>query len=195
MSEQDVDVGLGPQMPVLSWHKEELPDAVVLEPDRGTSMSEVYTMNRLRARRETEYVSLLYEMYHRLRELEGRGELRGITRRMEKLGLVTETMASDEVSTRKRRRVADPLREYVRDAKADDLADGTWRKACLDMADAIDRDHDVRMEQCRRETKRAAARYINSVVVDYLRHDMKRSRTDMLARYEKKRERHGRARS
>lgn len=94
-------------------------------------------------------------------------------------------------------RLADPLRKLA-DRHADRLAEcvlgddagpmsgqNMWHYLYA-IANEVDADHERRMEQCRRETKRAALRYLRSVMEDYCKHDMKRSRDDMLARYERK---------
>ena len=60
---------------------------------------------------------------------------------------------SDNDATRKRHRVADPLREYTTwlyDRRAIDKEEST---ELHDIADQIDREHERRMEQCRYETK------------------------------------------
>lgn len=62
-------------------------------------------------------------------------------------------------------RLADPLREYA-------LSCELLGEPCgplLDIADAIDAEHERRMERCRHETRRAFARYLRAVTVDYER--------------------------
>lgn len=82
-----------------------------------------------------------------------------------------------------RRRVADPLREY---ASLVSEYEETVGADLFAIADEVDAEHARRMAQSRRETKRAALRYLRSVMEDYFKRDMKRSREDMLARYERK---------
>lgn len=66
-------------------------------------------------------------------------------------------------------KIADPLREYIKSRDwSNRETDGELSELVV-MADGIDRDHEWRMEQCRRETKRAFARYIRSVINDYMR--------------------------
>ena len=92
-------------------------------------------------------------------------------------------------------KVADPLRQwadifdYHSESGHTTFSAEAFKKAAGDMrktADEIDADHESRMEQCRRETKKAAMRYLNSVIVDYMKHSMKRDRKEMLDKYEKK---------
>lgn len=71
--------------------------------------------------------------------------------------------------------LADPLREYVSTLRANDLIDGAWEKVYLDIADHIDAEHERRMEQCRRETKRAFAKYLRSVTAEYERGHKRKS--------------------
>ena len=74
--------------------------------------------------------------------------------------------------------VSDPLRELAGALRAMQGGNRTLiapsgaialSDRLLDLADAIDADHESRMEQCRRETRRAMARYIRAVVSDYER--------------------------
>ena len=81
-------------------------------------------------------------------------------------------------------KVADPLREYAemlrryhgRDIHGEerDYVTATTREI-LELAEQIDRDHELRMEQCRRETKRAFARYLRSVTTEYERGHKRKS--------------------
>lgn len=81
-------------------------------------------------------------------------------------------------------KIADPLRERI--LRMDEL--GYDERAPMLMqtlsacADQIDAEHERRMEQCRHETKRAALRYLRSVMEDYLRHGVKRTRSDAMPR-------------
>ena len=82
--------------------------------------------------------------------------------------------------------VADPLRKWLEEHPTIQRHNPLLRSQITDVADIIDADHERRMEQCRRETKRAAMRYLNSVIVDYAKHDMKRDRKAMLEKYKRK---------
>lgn len=62
-------------------------------------------------------------------------------------------------------KIADPLRDFARTT-----TDETEILAVFDgIADAIDAEHERRMEQCRHETRRSFGRYLRSVIWDYLR--------------------------
>lgn len=63
-------------------------------------------------------------------------------------------------------KIAEPLRLY---AKGLELNHENIGKTLLIFADEIDRAHEQRMEQCRRETKRAFGHHIRAVVSDYER--------------------------
>ena len=76
---------------------------------------------------------------------------------------------SDNVATRGRHRVADPLRKLVRDMVEFDGIGRIEEMALLEVADEIDAEHERRMEDCRRETRRSTCNYISRVVADYKR--------------------------
>jgi len=84
---------------------------------------------------------------------------------------------TDTDATRKRHRVADPLREY---AESTALLPGMSIREVRDelqrLADQIDREHARRMEQQARDQRRAACRYLGGVIEDY-KHGLKRKRT------------------
>ena len=85
---------------------------------------------------------------------------------------------SDNVATRRRQRVADPLREFA-DRHADKLgaaivgdtqtAESSAWSYLYRLAEQIDREHECRMEDCRRETRRSTCNYLSRVVADYKR--------------------------
>jgi hypothetical protein len=83
---------------------------------------------------------------------------------------------SDNNATRKRHRVADPLREY---AESTAILPGMSIREVRDklqrLADEIDREHERRMEQQSHELRRAFCRYMGGVIEDY-KHGMKRKR-------------------
>lgn len=90
---------------------------------------------------------------------------------------------SDNDATHRRRRVAEPLREFVdanwpaeyeTAAKMRDC-EGTVPNDLLRLADQIDREHERRMEQQSYELRKAFCRYLGGVIDDY-RHGMKRKR-------------------
>lgn len=76
---------------------------------------------------------------------------------------------SDNVATRKRQRVADPLRGYVDGMYEAGVLSDMDRDILTSIADEIDRHHNKRMEDCRRETRRSTCNYISRVVADYKR--------------------------
>lgn len=92
-------------------------------------------------------------------------------------------MASD-MTMRRRRHVADPLREYaqmVRKYHGTDVH-GKEREyvtvttaEMLKLADQIDREHERRMRQQSYDLRKAFCRYLGGVIDDY-RHGMKRKR-------------------
>ena len=73
--------------------------------------------------------------------------------------------------------IADPIRCFVDDnwpveldeAKQMRESDGTVPNKLLGLADAIDFEHEHRMEQGRREARNAACRYLGGVLNDYKR--------------------------
>ena len=82
---------------------------------------------------------------------------------------------TDNDATRKRHRVADPLRLYADNMYANNLIDGPQLNAMRRIADQIDREHERRMEQQSYELRKAFCRYMGGVLDDY-RHGMKRKR-------------------
>jgi len=80
---------------------------------------------------------------------------------------------SDNVATRRRQSVADPLRKLTRDmVEFDGIGRSIGRieeMALLEVADEIDREHERRMEDCRRNTRRVTCNYISRMVADYKR--------------------------
>lgn len=91
---------------------------------------------------------------------------------------------SDNDATRRRRRVADPLRSFVEGSFVYDLkAGGHFDEKSLweivdglkKVADEIDREHERRMEQCRHETKRAFAKYLRQITAEYERDHKRKS--------------------
>lgn len=77
-------------------------------------------------------------------------------------------------------RVSEPLRKYARIPYR-----SHQRDQLLGIADEIDREHERRMEQSRNDTRRAFARYLRSVIADYLK-GYKRLHEDAFARYQRK---------
>ena len=94
---------------------------------------------------------------------------------------------SDNDATRRRYRVADPLRSFVAGSFVYDLYDlkagGHFDEKSLweivdgleKVADQIDREHEWRMEQQSYDLRKAFCRYMGGVLDDY-RHGMKRKR-------------------
>ena len=91
---------------------------------------------------------------------------------------------SDNDATRRRQHVADPLREFAQmvrkyhgtDVHGDERDYVTVTTIeMLEIADQIDRDHELRMEQQAYELRRAFCRYMGGIIDDY-RHGMKRKR-------------------
>lgn len=72
--------------------------------------------------------------------------------------------------------IADDLREYADYLKGREVSDDD-HLVLMGIADQIDREHGERLWQCRRETKRAFARYMRSVITDYEK-GVKRVRKD-----------------
>ena len=76
---------------------------------------------------------------------------------------------NDNDATRKRR-VADPLREY---AESTALLPGMSIREVRDelqrLADEIDREHERRMEQAREDSRKATCNYLSRVTADYKR--------------------------
>ena len=70
-------------------------------------------------------------------------------------------------------KIADPLRELVTSYnsakynKTHKLTLGEYEARLLEIADMIDREHDVRMRQSRDNMRKAACRYMSRVVEDY----------------------------
>ena len=82
---------------------------------------------------------------------------------------------SDNDATRKRHRVADPLRELVGQMREFDAVARLEQNALLVVADQIDREHEWRMEQQSYDLRKAFCRYMGGVIDDY-RHGIKRKR-------------------
>ena len=76
---------------------------------------------------------------------------------------------SDNVATRRRQSVADTLREYVKVMHERGVLPDRDYEILISLADEIDRQHNQRMEDCRRETRRSTCKYISRVVADYKR--------------------------
>lgn len=79
---------------------------------------------------------------------------------------------SDNDATRRRHRVADPLREFARETTDEPEIIEIYD----DIANQIDREHERRMEQQSYDLRKAFCRYIGGVLDDY-RHGMKRKRS------------------
>ena len=80
-------------------------------------------------------------------------------------------------ATRKRHRVADPLRERI--LRLEELGYQETNPMLIQTleacADRIDREHERRMEQSRHETKRAFAKYIRQITEEYERSHKRKS--------------------
>lgn len=89
---------------------------------------------------------------------------------------------SDNDATRRRHRVADQLREFVKAYgsttynETHKMTFGEYEAKLLDLADQIDREHERRMEQQSYDLRKAFCRYMGGVIDDY-RHGMKRKRS------------------
>ena len=83
---------------------------------------------------------------------------------------------TDTDATRRRRHVADPLREF---AHSTELMPGMSLRECrdrlLEIADQIDREHERRMRQQSYDLRKAFCRYIGGIIQDY-RFGIKRKR-------------------
>lgn len=84
---------------------------------------------------------------------------------------------SDNVATRKRHYVADTLRGYVKAMHVRGVLPDRDYENLTSIADEIDAEHERRMEDCRRETRRSTCSYISRVVADY-KHGKKWKRKD-----------------
>jgi len=82
---------------------------------------------------------------------------------------------SDNDATRRRHRVADPLRGYVDGMYEAGILSDMDYDILADIADQIDRDHERRMEQQSYNLRKAFCRYMGGVIDDY-KHGMKRKR-------------------
>ena len=83
---------------------------------------------------------------------------------------------TDTDATRKRHRVADPLREYAEStAMLPGMSIREVRDELQRLADQIDREHERRMRQQSYDLRRAFCRYLGSIIDDY-RHGIKRKR-------------------
>ncbi len=76
---------------------------------------------------------------------------------------------NDNDATRKRHRVADPLREYADNMHAINIIDGPQLNAMCSIADQIDREHERRMDQAREDSRKATCNYLSRVTADYKR--------------------------
>ena len=76
---------------------------------------------------------------------------------------------SDSDATRKRHRVADPLRLYADNMYANNLIDGPQLNAMFEIADQIDREHERRMDQAREDSRKATCNYVSRIIADYKR--------------------------
>jgi len=84
---------------------------------------------------------------------------------------------SDIDATRKRHRVADPLREYIAKTWDGSMYVNQVPMALMEIADQIDSEHERRMEQCRHETKRAFGKYLRQITGEYERGHKRKSWT------------------
>ena len=85
---------------------------------------------------------------------------------------------TDTDATRKRHRVADPLREYAQmvrkyhgtdiHGKEREYVTVTTREM-LDIADQIDREHERRMDQAREDSRKHTCNYLSRIIADYKR--------------------------
>ena len=76
---------------------------------------------------------------------------------------------SDNVATRRRQSVTDALRGYVDGMHLMGIMSDRDHDYLTSIADEIDRHHNQRMEDCRRNTRRVTCNYISRVVADYKR--------------------------
>lgn len=76
---------------------------------------------------------------------------------------------TDTDATRKRHRVADPLREYTTWLYDRSVIDKEESMALLEVADEIDREHERRMDQAREDSRKHTCNYLSRVVADYKR--------------------------
>ena len=72
---------------------------------------------------------------------------------------------TDTDATR-RRHVADPMRELVGSLFTNDMA---LYKDFMSIADQIDRDHELRMDQTREDSRKATCNYMSRIIADYKR--------------------------
>ena len=73
---------------------------------------------------------------------------------------------TDTDATRRRHRIADPLRELVCSLFTNDMA---LYKEFIGIADQIDRDHERRMEQAREDSRKHTCNYLSRIIADYKR--------------------------
>lgn len=73
--------------------------------------------------------------------------------------------------------LAEPLREWLESHDRICAHNPLMKGQLTEVADQIEREHKRRMEQSRRETKRAFARYLRAVIEDYTK-GIKRKRPD-----------------
>lgn len=76
---------------------------------------------------------------------------------------------SDNVATRRRHCVTGALRGYVDGMHLMGIMSDRDHDYLTSIADEIDLNHNQRMEDCRRETRRSTCSYISRVVADYKR--------------------------
>lgn len=69
--------------------------------------------------------------------------------------------------------IADPLREYARQDGELDACTVIWLD---EHASRIEREHERRMEQCKRDVRRDFARFMRSVIADYEKGVSRRNR-------------------
>ena len=76
---------------------------------------------------------------------------------------------SANVATRKRHRVADPLRDGTHMLYSSHRIDMEAFKQLLAIADQIDREHERRMDQAREDSRKHTCNYISRIIADYKR--------------------------
>ena len=82
---------------------------------------------------------------------------------------------TDIDATRRRHRVADPLREFVGTYLMNNTTQENeqWLamtgRSLLRIADQIDREHERRMDQAREDSRKATCNYMSRIIADYKR--------------------------
>lgn len=76
---------------------------------------------------------------------------------------------TDTDATRKRHRVADPLRIGADELYSAHRMDMDALRVLLEIADQIDREHERRMDQAREESRKHTCNYLSRIVADYKR--------------------------